>query len=279
MTNHLFYEPQPGYVCHSAASKLLVVAPGLSDLVGYATGDVFPAAAKLVEATQKYASSEEMNHAAFNVAFNTDLPIMRWFGQDPVRGPRFARTMQALTAREGYDIKHAVAGFDWARLGRGLVVDVGGSYGHASIAIAEVAPELKLVVQDLPQIISQAKTDLPEKMKERVSFMAHDFFTPQPIEADVYFLRFILHDYPDKYAALILQNLVPVLKNGSRLIIVDSVLPPPGVAPSSEERLMRSMVGLSKARISLAGGKSQDQVACSRDILVWPSSDTTFWVS
>lgn len=70
--------------------------------------------------------------------------------------------------------------------------------------------------------------------------MAHDFFTPQPVKyADVYLLRFILHDYPDRYAVKILENLVPALKDGARLIVMDGVLPEPNTLPKSEERIIR----------------------------------------
>lgn len=121
-------------------------------------------------------------------------------------------------------------------------MQVGGSKGHASIALAEKAPALKFIVQDLPEVVADAGASLPESMKEseRISFMAHDFFTPQSVkDADVYLLRFILHDYSDKYAIRILKNLVPALKNGARLIVMDGVAPPPGVIPKSDERLIR----------------------------------------
>ncbi len=66
-------------------------------------------------------------------------------------------------------------------------------------------------------------------MKERVFFQSHDFFTPQQIEgADIYLLRFILHDYSDTHATLILKNLLPAMKEGSRLLVMDGVLPQPG---------------------------------------------------
>ena len=79
MTNYVFYEPRTGYVGHAAASKLLVVSPPIPDLVGCSTGENFPAAAKLVEMTQKFGASEEMDESGFNLAFNTDLPIMRFY--------------------------------------------------------------------------------------------------------------------------------------------------------------------------------------------------------
>ena len=72
--------------------------------------------------------------------------------------------------------------------------------------------------------------------------MPHNFFDLQPIQdADIYLLRMILHDWPDTEATTILGNHVPALKKtpGSRLLIMDTVLPSAGTAPVHEEALMR----------------------------------------
>lgn len=76
----------------------------------------------------------------------------------------------------------------------------------------------------------------------RVSFKAHNFFEPQPtIGAAVYMLRMIIHDWPSAEAAVILGNLVPALDaTKSTLLIMDTVLPPPGLLPSVRERVIRT---------------------------------------
>ena len=219
---------------------MLLVSPELNALVGHSTDATFNASAKFVQATTQFPDSEELNQSGVNLAFNTDLPVMRFFDQDPLRGPRFGNAMKALAKSEGHNIRYVVDSFDWKSI-QGTVVDVGGSFGHASMAIAEAAPQLKFVVQDLPQITSKAEAGLPPQLKERISFVPQDFFRPQSVEADTYFLRFILHNYPDKYAVLILQNLVPVLKHGSKIIVMDNVMPAPGKVPPSEEKVMRNL--------------------------------------
>jgi hypothetical protein len=52
-----------------------------------------------------------------------------------------------------------------------------------------------------------------------------DFFTPQPVAADVYYFRSIFHNWADKYCVEILRSLVPALKKGARIIIHERVLP------------------------------------------------------
>ncbi|RMZ77383.1 hypothetical protein DV737_g4390, partial [Chaetothyriales sp. CBS 132003] len=110
-----------------------------------------------------------------------------------------------------------------------------------SIAVAEKYPQLNFVVQDLLDVVATGQRALPAELKDRVSFQSHDFFTPQPVQADVYFLRFILHDYPDSRATLILKNLVAAFKPKSKLVIMDGVLPEPGSMSRSQERQIRIM--------------------------------------
>ena len=49
--------------------------------------------------------------------------------------------------------------------------------GQASMALAEAFPHMRFVVQDLPQNAEKGKELLPEKFKDRIEFMGHEFFT------------------------------------------------------------------------------------------------------
>lgn len=53
--------------------------------------------------------------------------------------------------------------------------------------------------------------------------MEHDFFQPQPVQADVYVFKMILHDWPDAEAAKILRALVPALKPGARVLLFEYI--------------------------------------------------------
>ncbi|KIW10106.1 hypothetical protein PV08_11066 [Exophiala spinifera] len=227
MTNRIFCEPRVGLVAHTAASSALIRDKGTLNWVGYTLEDSFPASAKVVEATKEFGASEEKNHSGWNLAFNTKLPIFQYLSDHPERAERFAETMKALTSTDGYHVRHLVDGYPWGELEQGTVVDVGGSLGHMSIALAEKYPKLGFVVQDLPDIVAAGQQALPDDLKDRISFNAHDFFTPQTVQADVYLLRFILHDYPDTHATVILKNLLPALRSNSKVLIMDGVLPEP----------------------------------------------------
>ena len=49
----------------------------------------------------------------------------------------------------------------------------------------------------------------------------------------------ILHDWPTKEAQTILSKLVPALSVGSRILIMDTVLPDSGHISATQERLLR----------------------------------------
>lgn len=54
--------------------------------------------------------------------------------------------------------------------------------------------------------------------------MAHDFLTPQPVPAaDVYFFRWILHNWADAYAEKLLRHVVAVMKPGSKILIQEQM--------------------------------------------------------
>jgi len=67
-----------------------------------------------------------------------------------------------------------------------------------SLHLAKMFPDLRFIVQDRESTIEKAVNvwmkELPSALQtQRVRFMAHDFFTKQPVEnADVFLLRFIL---------------------------------------------------------------------------------------
>lgn len=70
--------------------------------------------------------------------------------------------------------------------------------------------------------------------------MEYDLLTPQTVVADVYFYRFIFHNYPDDQVINILKNNVPALKPGARVLINDGGLPEPGEVRWFDEKLQGS---------------------------------------
>jgi hypothetical protein len=166
--------------------------------------------------------------------------MFEFFEEHPDRMSRFKDAMSFLQTFPGLENSYVLKGFDWASLGKATIVDVGGSHGLVSIDIAKEFPDLRFIVQDLPKVIEDAKTKVPAELADRVTFMAHDFFTEQPVkDADIYYFRWILHDWSDKYCIKILKALIPALKRGARIILSERCLEPPCTLPLRQEKWNR----------------------------------------
>ncbi|KAL8860048.1 MAG: hypothetical protein Q9178_003597 [Gyalolechia marmorata] len=104
-----------------------------------------------------------------------------------------------------------------------LVVDVGGGLGHGLVEIKNKFPGSKgrLILQDHPKTIDQAGNGVGV-----FEPMAHDFFTPQPVQGPKTFLiRQVLHDWPDHECKKILENLAAAMQPGfSKILINEFVL-------------------------------------------------------
>ncbi|KAJ3505864.1 hypothetical protein NLJ89_g7188 [Agrocybe chaxingu] len=117
--------------------------------------------------------------------------------------------------------------FPWKELPDGAsVCDLGGGVGNISLQLAKAYPTLKLILQDLPETIQRAKTEVwPEKCPEairqkRIEFKTIDFFKESPVAGcNVYFLKNIIHDWPDHDCVTILANIRKVMEPYSQILI------------------------------------------------------------
>jgi 6-hydroxytryprostatin B O-methyltransferase len=265
MTSGLFQEKEQGAsIAHTALSAAFATDESLRDWVGFMTKYSSPMASRMTEATARWGDTTAKHQTAFNAAFETNLPWFEYVKVTPELPSIFAGYMRAMSRSHGLRMEHLVEGFDWERLGDDVVVvDVGGSTAQASIALANRFPRLKFVVQDLPEvvakgpsIVAEAETAIQrssnenesyEKLSSRITFLAHDFFQPQPKPAGLvpvfYLLRKILHDWPFARAKDILQQLAVAIRDGgdpnSRIVIQDTILPPSGTLGRLEEASLR----------------------------------------
>jgi ubiquinone/menaquinone biosynthesis C-methylase UbiE len=159
---------------------------------------------------------------------------------NPQRAQRFGGAMVAYASSPSVDIAHLINSYDWASLGDAAqVIDIGGGTGAVAKQLAEQFSGLQVLVQDIAPVVDGAEADIPATLKGRVKFMAHDLFSPQETSADVYVLRWVLHNWADKYAIMILRALVPILKSGMRILINEMCMPEPGTVALSREKDLR----------------------------------------
>ncbi|KAJ6191417.1 hypothetical protein N7519_001438 [Penicillium mononematosum] len=236
MPYHMFYEPRPGHVAHTATTKVIAREPLISEWSGLCTDLMLPAGAGLSKALREEPTGSNPAKSGFMVTKGDGEPGMyMYLEKHPEKARHFARAMEAVRKDEAYATRHFID--SWPNdLQRGKVVDLGGSEGTVAFALADKFPELEIVVQDLPGAVEGARV----QEGKNVSFIPHDFFNEQPVkDADVYMFRWILLDWPDFHAQRMLRALIPALKPGAKVIIFDQIMPPAGTSPLSVERYQR----------------------------------------
>lgn len=203
-------------------------------------------ASKTGSPTTRYAASrsyrsESLANAqqGFALAHSTDKTMFDFLRTQPLKADQFSKAMRFYSSGvPGYSESHLVEGYDWDALGAATVVDVGGADGHVSRALSKAHPQLKMVVEDLPDVVAAAAEQASPT--QRVRYQAHDFFATQPVVgADAYLFRWVFHDWPDHYVIRILRAQVPALHKGARILVNESLSPKPGSLPLSLERTVQ----------------------------------------
>ncbi len=178
----------------------------------------------------------------FNIAHDTEDHVFTELSKHPERESRYAAAMSWFATGPGLEPSYVVESFPSVDSPDALIVDVGGSYGGISIALAQEYTSVTCVVQDKSDVVRIGRERLSHDLRNRVSFMEHDFFSTQPTRgADVYLLRWILHDWSDKYAAQILRALIPALKKSARVVLYEMIVPDLGEVSLYQERGIRQV--------------------------------------
>ncbi|KAK6065517.1 O-methyltransferase [Seiridium cupressi] len=193
-----------------------VIAPGSMELPGFLQ-------------RHGYRDPSGLTPSVWNISHDTDLPPFAWTGQTPWALDLFLPYMNIQ--REGRPAFFDVLDFEKqfaqnATNSTPLFVDVGGSMGAQCVEFRKRYPDLvgRVVLQDLPAAIEKVKAN-PLPGSQNVEAEAYDFFTPEPIKgARAYYLRNVLHDWPDSQCVEILINIKAGMTEESVILIDETVL-------------------------------------------------------
>ncbi len=109
------------------------------------------------------------------------------------------------------------------------IVDVGGGSGALATSVLRAYPSLRGMVFDLEYCQQGAEEHITSAgVGDRCQFVAGDFFEAVPPGADAYLLKFILHDWEDEKCVRILQSCRAATNTESKVLLIESVLPPDG---------------------------------------------------
>ncbi len=157
---------------------------------------------------------------AFDKVFGK--PVFEYLGEHPEKAKIFDAAMVGIHGRESDGI---AAAYDFSKIN--VVADIGGGNGSQLIGLLTKCPHLKGILFDLPHVIERAKEGIAAAgLAGRCELVAGSFFEGVPSGADAYLMRHIIHDWDDEKSLTILRNCHKVMSADSKLLVVESVIPP-----------------------------------------------------
>jgi hypothetical protein len=147
------------------------------------------------------------------------MDFFEYLEQHPSQARDFSAGMSSATSLWAADAAEAID-----TTGVKLAVDVGGATGSLLALLQEANPTLRGVIFDRPNIVDHAVAEIARKgLTRRTDVVGGDFFVSVPA-ADLYLLKFILHDWDDHSCIEILQRCREAMTTGGRVEIIEVVL-------------------------------------------------------
>jgi hypothetical protein len=164
---------------------------------------------------------------------------------NPGEAALFAKAMQASSELVQADVVRLL---DAENVG--TAVDVGGANGALVCALAAANPLLRGIVYDLPHAREGAVAYIARQgLVDRVTAISGDFFDSVP-PADLYLIKYILHDWDDQACINLLTNCPRAMRADGRVAVVEVRLGPmgePGFAPLLDLNMLVATGGRERA--------------------------------
>jgi len=158
----------------------------------------------------------------------------------------FNRAMAGLTRRVGGEVARVT---NWR--GTKRVVDVGGGHGELLVELLQAKPSIEGILFDLPHAVKGAAARFRETgLAKRCTVATGSFFEALPEGADAYVLKSILHNWDDGKALAILRQCRAAMGPGSRVVLVERVMPERPRGGRRDDAILRSDLNM---LVSLGG--------------------------
>ena len=149
------------------------------------------------------------------------MPIFDWLAKHPEEASLFSQTMVGIHGGEPPAI---AAAYDFSDLK--TIVDVGGATGNLLTTVLASNPAVRGILYDLPHVVRDAPALIQSRgLTNRVTIEPGSFFEKVPGGGDAYLLSHIIHDWSEEQCLTILGNCRRAMGAGSRLLIIEMVLP------------------------------------------------------
>jgi 2,7-dihydroxy-5-methyl-1-naphthoate 7-O-methyltransferase len=226
----LFTEPAPGrFALNDLAQGLL----GESGRLGF---DLDSFGGRMAHAWGTLLSAVRTGKPAYHEAFG------RGFWEDLDAHPEIGAKFDALMGPAGHgapDWRVLLDPADWESVR--TVVDVGGGTGSLLAEILCARPEVRGTLVDLPRPVARSGEVFEAAgVADRAAAVAQTFFDPLPRGADLYVLKNVLGDWPDREATAILKRCAEAARPSGRVVVFTGAGPGEEASP---ELLMMVLVG------------------------------------
>jgi hypothetical protein len=146
------------------------------------------------------------------------------FFEDLATHPQLAASFDALIGPLGHGAPDGdfqiSSGWESVR----TVMDVGGGTGAMLAQVLRAHPGIRGILVDQPGTVARsAEIFQAAGMNELVTAVGQSFFDPLPAGADIYLLRGILNDWPDREALAILRRCAEAAHPAGRVVVLKSV--------------------------------------------------------
>ncbi len=148
--------------------------------------------------------------------------VWDYFEAHPDEGARFSGAMREMTA---VDVAALARAYPWPR--RGVICDVAGGIGTLLAEILGRRKRARGILVDAAGVLAEAEPFLSKRgLSERVARVPGDLFGELTAEADVYLLKWILHDWNDAACVQILTNVRRTMRPGTRVVSIEQTYTP-----------------------------------------------------
>ncbi|KAF7789111.1 hypothetical protein EIP86_000046 [Pleurotus ostreatoroseus] len=255
LTIVLRYLSTNGWVRETEESVFALNRPGFELLPGkngrkrVLTPNVPDIANSLVKWLQhpEWKYSDSSVKTAFQLVHNTDLAVFDWVKDQPDVFVPFAEGIRAVG--DAY-VRGVLSDYPWKSLAGTTIIDIGGGQGTLSIQLAKEFPELRFIVQDLPEALVLAKPNIESQLPGaleagRFVLEAQDFFKPQCRKGDAYtyMFRHVLHDWAFDDGVKILKMVAEAAGSSSKILIIETVSVPGIVSNAAIEDPLTALSG------------------------------------
>jgi SAM-dependent methyltransferase len=210
----VFEQPTPGRFSLNEAARGLLDP---SQLIGL---DLEGIGGRMAHAWSTLLSYVRTGAPAYHEIFG------RPFWEDLDSHPEIGASFDALIGLMGHgvpDPEFQISG-GWEPVR--TVVDAGGGTGAMLAEILRARPWIRGTLVDLPRTVARsAETFQSAGVSGRVTTIGQSFFDPLPAGADLYLLRGVLNDWPDREVVAILSRCAEAARPAGRVVVLKGVGP------------------------------------------------------